>query len=298
MSIDLEAIADVVAMAVREANADLSRQLAVAQAEISQIKAANLELSGLRDRVVVAETKIAVLPQPVAAPAVDLSPLTARLDAVERKQYDVSELGKSIGLQIKSLEERPASEDVAGLRDRVLAAETKLSSLDARISEPSPIAPAVERTERAIADLTKDFGLMRERIVAVETRPAVPGPAGERGADGKDGADGLGFDDLSLEQKDERTWAVKAARGERVKDIGTIRIPAQIQRGVWAEGKSYELGDVVTWGGSQWHANESTNAKPGNGTKAWTLVVKCGRDGRDGKDAPGALPVVSVGGGK
>jgi hypothetical protein len=97
-------------------------------------------------------------------------------------------------------------------------------------------------------------------------------------------------------QQDERTVTVKAMKGDRTKDIGTLKFPVQIQRGVYLEGKSYEQGDVVTWAGSQWACNEDTVTKPGDGSKAWTLVVKKGRDGRDGRDGKDAgLPVVSIG---
>lgn len=53
--------------------------------------------------------------------------------------------------------------------------------------------------------------------------------------------------------------------------------------GVFVEGKSYDVGDVTTWAGSTWHCNEPTETKPGDGSKAWTLMVKRGRDGKDAK---------------
>lgn len=188
------------------------------------------------------------------------------------------------------------------LRDRVVAVETK-----AALPHPAE-AVAAELRERLAgiearvnADvLTKEFGTLRERVAAVEARAQVPGPAGpagKDGRDGKDGADGFGFEEVIAEQVDERTVAFKGVRGDRVKEFGRMKSPAMVQRGVWSEGKSYEHGDVVTWGGSQWHANETTSLKPGEGLKAWTLVVKRGRDGRDGKDAV-TLPVVSVGAGQ
>ena len=147
----------------------------------------------------------------------------------------------------------------------------------------------------SVAELTKDIGAMRERVAVVEVRGQVPGPAGKDGTagrDGKDGADGLGFDDLSTVQDDERSFTIKASRGDRVQVIGTARFPVQIQQGVYVEGKSYTKGDVVTWGGSQFCCNEDTITKPET-SKAWTLIVKRGRDGKDGRDLTPA--VVSVG---
>ena len=96
---------------------------------------------------------------------------------------------------------------------------------------------------------TKELGALRERVAVIEVRPVQPGPPGEPGPPGKDGADG----------KAGLTY-----------------------QGVYQDGKSYELGDVTTWAGSTWHCNEVTTTKPGEGAKTWTLMVKRGRDGKDG----------------
>jgi hypothetical protein len=52
---------------------------------------------------------------------------------------------------------------------------------------------------------------------------------------------------------------------------------------------------MVTSGGSCWHCNEPTTTKPGEGSKAWRLMVKRGRDGKDGLNAP-TVPVVKING--
>jgi hypothetical protein len=49
--------------------------------------------------------------------------------------------------------------------------------------------------------------------------------------------------------------------------------------GVHREGEEYQPGNFVTWGGSMWHANEVTKARPGDGG-TWTLCVKKGRDAK------------------
>jgi hypothetical protein len=64
--------------------------------------------------------------------------------------------------------------------------------------------------------------------------------------------------------------------------------------GSYQDGKSYELGHVVFYAGASWHCNEPTSTKPGD-SKAWSMLVKRGRDGKDGRDAVAGLPVVSVG---
>lgn len=98
----------------------------------------------------------------------------------------------------------------------------------------------------------------------------VPGPPGD---------DGLGFEDMNFEQRGERNFVLKFARGGQVREF-PFCVPSVIYRGVWREGQ-FQRGDMVTWGGSLWHCDKETGEKPGSGD--WTLAVK---KGRDGKDAP------------
>jgi hypothetical protein len=135
----------------------------------------------------------------------------------------------------------------------------------------------------AVILATKDVGPLRERVAVVETRAPVPGPPGPAG---RDGVDGIGFDDLGVTQRDDRSFTITAARGDVVKEIGTASFALDIYRGVWLEGRAYDPGDGVTWAGSEWHCHTATTTKPGDGSKAWTLKVKRGRDGKDGKDGP------------
>ncbi len=133
----------------------------------------------------------------------------------------------------------------------------------------------------AVATQTSAVGPLRERVAVLETRAPVPGPTGPAG---RDGVDGLGFDDLAVTQRTDRSFAITATRGAVVKEIGTATFALDIYRGVWTEGKTYDAGDGVTWAGSEWHCQTTTATKPGDGSKAWTLKVKRGRDGKDGQD--------------
>ncbi|MNL68407.1 hypothetical protein D3C87_1931240 [compost metagenome] len=49
---------------------------------------------------------------------------------------------------------------------------------------------------------------------------------------------------------------------------------------------------MVTFGGSLWHFNGAEDggeaSKPGDGSKAWTLAAKRGRDGKDADKKGGA----------
>lgn len=113
------------------------------------------------------------------------------------------------------------------------------------------------------------------------------------GKDGKDGADG--YDAFQLEETefelmpDERTLKVKFVRHlpgdteySRMEYTHDVKLAHMLYRGIWAP-QEYQRGDCVTWGGSLWHANKDTAAKPDT-DDSWQLAVKRGRDGKDGRD--------------
>lgn len=97
------------------------------------------------------------------------------------------------------------------------------------------------------------------------------------------GRDGFGFDDLSIEHDGERTITLKFMRGEDVKEFH-VKFAVPLYRGVYQAGQIYERGDLVTFGGSIFHANDDTTDKPEEISRAWTLAAKRGRDGRNGRD--------------
>jgi integrin beta 3 len=107
------------------------------------------------------------------------------------------------------------------------------------------------------------------------------GAQGEPGTPGKDGLDGVGFDDLEMVDVSERMFMIRAARGANVKEWKFSK-PGFLDRGVYKTGTPYDTGDAVTLGGSLWIAQRETQEKPGNGSDAWRLAVRHGRDGRDG----------------
>lgn len=309
MPLDLETLSDVIAMAVNDAVGPLKAKLDVAEAKVADLIALQETVTQLRERVVVAETKAALL-QP-AAP-VDVSPIVERLTALEAKAAtvtDTSALAHRLEA-VEGLERKTADvsvEDIAALRDRLVALETKAAVLESRVAEPVAL---VERTDRQVAELSKDLGLVRERIAVAEVRQLVPGPAGRDGKDGKDGQDGVGWDDLSVSHDGERTFAIQMVKGDRVKDAGAFKVPSMIYRGVFREGTTYEPGDTVTYGGSMFHCRKTTVVRPDsravtdgaggftgpNGQDYWTLVVKRGENGKHGVLPPSesARPVVRV----
>lgn len=318
MSHDANDLADMVILTVKAALAPVLERLAAAEARLGVLPVTEKSLSDVRDRLVIVETKAAA---PVDVPTVDLSPVLERLAVAESRIAQLPEAEKAIGemrdrllvfetkATVPPVVTAPEPVDLAPVLERVAELHEALQAKAAPVVDLGPLTERVSRLESksveaspviaTVTDLTKDVAGIRERLAVVETRQPVPGPAGpagqdgKDGRDGKDGADGLGFDDLSAEFDGDRTLAVKFERGSRVKTF-PIRLPYMRHQGVYIEGKSYDIGDVVTWGGSQWHCQSATTAKPGEGSKDWVLVVKRGRDGKDGKDAA-TVPVVSVG---
>lgn len=273
---DPEAFADMVVLTVKAAMAPVLERLAVSEQCNRDLQARVSELTALRDRVTVVETKAALpVPEP---PEVDLSPVLERIAATEQASRELHARFATIETKAAA----PVVPDIYGLAAGVASGP---SAADIELSMRDKLEP-----------LTKEVGALRERLIAVEVRQPVPGPPGEKGQDGingKDGVDGMGWDDLAVEHDGERTFSVKLMRGERVKEAGVFTVPVDIYRGVYIDGRTYQRGDGVTFGGSEFHCNEPTATKPESGSKAWTLKVKRGRDGKDGKDAT-TLPVVSV----
>lgn len=91
----------------------------------------------------------------------------------------------------------------------------------------------------------------------------------------KDGVDGFSLEDLEIEHDGERTLTLRFKSGHLVREK-SFRIDSLIDRGVWREG-TYEKGDGVTWAGSFWIAQRSTQSKPQT-DDSWRLAVKKGRD--------------------
>jgi integrin beta 3 len=133
------------------------------------------------------------------------------------------------------------------------------------------------------------------------------GENGRDGKDGKDGKDGRDGRDLAVAEMkqmveaafksiafdfvqsadDPRQWTFTAAlEPYGVRCSKEFSVPMMINRGVWVEGTTYARGDVVTWDGSSWHCEEETTQQPNrpNGKSHWTMNVKRGTPGRDGKN--------------
>lgn len=197
-----------------------------------------------------------------------IGPVIERLTAAEARLSMLGDLRD----RVVTVETRTAHPpDLSDVRTRIGTLETQTAADFAAVrKELETLDKYTARVEGYASFLQRDVAALGERAAVLETRPPLagpagkdgePGPPGQNGVDGKDGTAGLTY------------------------------------VGVYQDGKSYEPGDMVTWAGSSWHCNEPTTTRPGDGSKAWTLMVKRGRDGKDGRDAV-TLPTVSIGGRK
>lgn len=103
---------------------------------------------------------------------------------------------------------------------------------------------------------------------------------GKDGSQGRDGADAIGFDDVRAEKTGDRTIAIVFEKDGRQKRF-EFDFPVALDAGVYKSGETYEAGDCLTYGGSMFIAQRSTRPteKPEDGSGAFRLAVKRGRDG-------------------
>jgi hypothetical protein len=112
------------------------------------------------------------------------------------------------------------------------------------------IGQAVARLDARLIVVEGKATALDVRVGAVESMRPIPGPVGPQGPSGPPGRDGLD---------------------------GKDGIPGLTYRGVYQAGTAYAKGDVVTWNGSAWHANDTIGTeRPGDGSPGWTLMVKHG----------------------
>jgi len=159
-----------------------------------------------------------------------------------------------------------------------------------RLTIKAALAPEQARSTLLASALTEaraEVTLLRERLAIVEAREPVPGPPGPAGQDGA--AFTAGELECVQAPDDPRLVTLQFRRGELVTPAGSLHFRGvPVFCGVHQAGARYEPGDIVTAQGSLWHCNAATSDRPGTGAAAWTLAVKCGRDGKDASALAGA----------
>ncbi len=181
---DLEGLADLVVLTVKNAMAPAMEEIALLKRDNADLRAQLAVVGDLRDRVVVVETKAAM---PVEAPRMDFTPQFERLATDDARLEQ-----RLVLLERDSADIRTKLDVVADLRDRVVTVETKAS-----IQMPMPPAaeplPPVDLTSvherlalvtRECEDLRGELYVMKElrdRVVTIEAKSAhaiAPQPLG------------------------------------------------------------------------------------------------------------------------
>lgn len=213
---------------------------------------------------------VAALPVPKdGRDGVDGAPGADGRDAEAPAPVDYEQIERNLaGMVAKAFADVPLPKDGTNGADGVspdpaAVAELVLASVDGEIS-------------KALAEIPRPTD-------GRDGRDGAPGTNGEKGADG---TDGLGFDDLQVEQTDERTMVLKFTRGDVVKKF-PIALAGFAYQGVFKEAEAATLrkGDYVTWGGSLFHVQKDAPEGVPERSADFVLAVKRGRDG-----APGGEP--------
>jgi integrin beta 3 len=215
----------------------------------------------------------------------------------------VEALAQKVRERVKVAEDSAKADDevllrqLAELEQRIKAIPAGPAGPAGRDGQPGPAGPAGERGEPGSQGSRGEKGDPGDPGLA--GRDGEPGPTGERGEPGargergekgeagKDGRDGRDGKDGIASVDEVRAVAGKAVddrlEAEVKKQLAAhfAALPILLYRGIYREGEAYLPGHTATHAGSLWHCNESTSDKPGEGNKAWTLIVKRGRDGKD-----------------
>ena len=269
------------------------------------------ELAGLVSTEV--ERAVTALPKPTDGASVtieDVRPLVDELVAAKVAEIPVPRDGKDVDPAAvrelvvaevqKAVEALPAPKDGKDVDPETVAESISTSvaaALEAwprpqdgksvTIGELRPIVDEVVGNAVAALPVPKDgvgvAGALKDHegaLVLTLTDGTLAKLGRVDGEKGKDGLDGIGADDFEMiDAGDAVIHRLKV--GERVKEWTIPKTTmADMHKGVWKEG-AYPRGAIVTWGGSQWLAKTDTTAKPET-TDDWVLVVKRGRDGKDG----------------
>lgn len=143
----------------------------------------------------------------------------------------------------------------------------------------------IDRDGELIATMTDGSMKSLGRVVGRDGSDGAPGKDGEKGAPGRDG---FSLDAFDVTKTGDRTIELSFDGGEE-RHTFELSFPVPIYRGAYKAETEYEPGDEVTWGGSSWHCLAPTKDKP-DGSDAWALKVRRGRDGKDGKDGEKGAP--------
>ena len=121
---------------------------------------------------------------------------------------------------------------------------------------------------------------LKDCVASIESKSIEPNADRSHGQLGKM----IGFEKVEpVEFGKQLGQLVRDCVAQNVKPVearlAVIEAKGVVYRGAWQAAEEYQRGDLATYDGSMWHANDTTRARPGDG-KSWTLAVKAGRDSR------------------
>lgn len=302
-----EAVAQLLADVVREGRLQFGAVVAEYNAEIAALRVQNAEL---RAEIAERGAQVAALMVKVDAR------LAAVKDGAPGERGEIGPVGP-IGERGEKGDPGadappPAEGLIAAAVAKYLEANPPPAGRDGKDGAVGPQGPAGDRGEKG--EPGRD---------GIDGKDGVDGPlgakgdAGEKGLDGKDGRDGkdgIGMAGALIDRDGNLviTMTDGAAKslgivigrdgvdgapgrdgspGINGKDgaDGVIKLDlADVHKGPWKAGV-FERGNLVTMGGSTWLATASTESRPGT-DETWRLIVKAGRDGKDGRDLGPAPP--------
>jgi len=115
-----------------------------------------------------------------------------------------------------------------------------------------------------LGTLKGDLARARADLEALQARPPIPGPPGAAGANGQDGQAGA------------------PGPAGPPGPPGAIGKFSDSYKDVYDHGTTYTHGDLVTDDGSLWLCKAGTTTDRPGRSAAWRLIVKRGKDGKDG----------------
>lgn len=259
------------------------------------------ELAPIAARMDALEKRIDAIPAPVDL-SIDLASLKAAVEAIEMPVIPaLPDIGKMIN---EAIDQRMGVDDLEHSLEELVkfAVDAIPRPQDGKSVSIEDVAPLIaSEVDKRVGEIPKArdgepgsngvgmAGALIDRdgnlVITMTNGEAknLGAVVGKDGDPGRPGRDGFGLEDFDASMMDDGRTVLLSFTGKDIDYKVELGFPAMIYRGVYREG-SYEKGDTVTWGGSLWHCDaDETDEKPGDGSKAWTLCAKKGRDGRDGE---------------
>lgn len=290
-----EAIMQAVARVVKDATAAMASENAELRREVAALKTALDALADSHAATASTVKEIADRPAPeVPAPVeIDLSGF-ATVEFINQMREPIAlEIDRLSGTLKAVLEDHESRERiVAGNAEKLETALAELPvAVKSAVDQAVAALPPIEIPKLPEVRDGRD-AVQIDILPAIDTAKSYPRGSYARHAGGvwkayrdTDGMHGWecvlrGVKSLAVAMADERTLTVTTELSDGEPTAQTISIPTVLDRGPHVEGKIYEPGDAVTYGGSLWIAQKSApTGRPGDeGSEGWRLAVRRGRD--------------------